>query len=119
MADDPASGADQSEERAGSAAPEPPEAGAREPVAAAERSAERLRTEQEPLGPRGRPLDRRSPFFVGMIGAAGVAVTYVLFQLLVAARSVLVLIGLAALLAVGLDPAVTWLTRRRLPRWAA
>jgi predicted PurR-regulated permease PerM len=119
MADDPASGQDQSEERAGSAAPEPPEAGAREPVAAAERAAERLRTEQEPLGPRGRPLDRRSPFFVGMIGAAGVAVTYVLFQLLVAARSVLVLIGLAAFLAVGLDPAVTWLTRRRMPRWAA
>ena len=31
----------------------------------------------------------------------------------------LVLIGLALFIAAGLDPAVSWLTRRRLPRWAA
>jgi predicted PurR-regulated permease PerM len=120
MADNSASGPAHPEDRSSSPEREPPSQGeAREPLAAAERAAQRLRTEQEPLGPRGRPLDRRSPFFVGMVGAAGVAVTYVVFQLLVASRSVLVLIGLAAFLAVGLDPAVTWLTRRRLPRWAA
>ena len=27
------------------------------------------------LGRLGRPMDRRSPFFIGMAGAAGVAVT--------------------------------------------
>jgi predicted PurR-regulated permease PerM len=71
------------------------------------------------LGQLGRPLDRRSPFVVGMAAAAGVAVTYGLVELLIRARSVLVLIGLAMFIAAGLDPAVTWLTRRGLPRWTA
>jgi predicted PurR-regulated permease PerM len=71
------------------------------------------------LGRPGQPLNRRSPFFVGLAGAAGVAVTYGLAELLIRARSVLVLIGLALFIAAGLDPAVTWLTRHRIPRWAA
>jgi predicted PurR-regulated permease PerM len=71
------------------------------------------------LGRLGRPMNRRSPFFVGMAAAAGVAVTYGLVELLIRARSVLVIIGLALFIAAGLDPAVNWLTRRRLPRWAA
>jgi predicted PurR-regulated permease PerM len=71
------------------------------------------------LGRLGRPMNRRSPFFVGMAAAAGVAVTYGLVELLIKARSVLVIIGLALFIAAGLDPAVNWLTRRRLPRWAA
>jgi predicted PurR-regulated permease PerM len=71
------------------------------------------------LGRLGRPMNRRSPFFIGMMAAAGVAVTYGLVELLIRARSVLVLIGLALFIAAGLDPAVSWLTRRRLPRWSA
>jgi predicted PurR-regulated permease PerM len=64
-------------------------------------------------------MDRRSPFFIGMAGAAGVAVTIGLVELTIKARSVLVLIGLALFIAAGLDPVVSWLTRRRMPRWAA
>jgi predicted PurR-regulated permease PerM len=71
------------------------------------------------LGRPGRPLNRRSPFFIGMAAAAGVAVTYGLAELVIRARSVLVLIGLALFIAAGLEPAVAWLTRLRLPRWAA
>lgn len=71
------------------------------------------------LGWLGRPMDRRSPFFIGMAGAAGVAVTIGLVELITRARSVLVLIGLALFIAIGLDPVVGWLTRRRVPRWAA
>ena len=71
------------------------------------------------LGRPGRPLNKRSPFFVGMSAAAGVAVTYGLVELLIRARSVLVLIGLALFIAAGLDPAVSWLTRHKLPRWGA
>src|SRR5580698_1067048 len=71
------------------------------------------------LGKPGKPLDRRSPFLIGMTAAAGVAVTYGVVELVIRARSVLVLIGLALFIAAGLDPAVTWLTRRRLPRPAA
>ena len=71
------------------------------------------------LGRPGRAMNRRSPFFIGMTAAAGVAVTYGLVELLLKARGVLILIGLALFIAVGLEPAVTSLTQRRLPRWAA
>ena len=71
------------------------------------------------LGRLGRPMDRRSPFFIGMAGAAGVVVTIALVELVIKARSVLVLIGLALFIAAGLDPVVNWLTKRRVPRWAA
>ena len=71
------------------------------------------------LGRPGRPVNKRSPFFIGMMAAAGVGVTYGLAELIIRARSVLVLIGLALFIAAGLDPGVNWLTRRRLPRWAA
>jgi predicted PurR-regulated permease PerM len=75
-------------------------------------------TEALPADRPGPPVSRRSPFYVGLVGAAGVATTYGLVQLLVAARDVLVLVGLALFLAIGLDPAVRWL-ERRMPRWAA
>jgi len=71
------------------------------------------------LGRPGRPVNKRSPFFIGMTAAAGVVVTYGLAELVIRARSVLVLIGLALFIAIGLDPVVAWLTRRWMPRWAA
>jgi predicted PurR-regulated permease PerM len=70
------------------------------------------------LGKPGRAMNRRSPFFVGLTGAAGVAVTYGLVELLIKARSTLIIIGLALFIAAGLDPVVSWLTRRGVPRWA-
>ena len=44
------------------------------------------------FGRPGRAMNRRSPFFIGMTGAAGVAVTYGLVELLLRARSVLILL---------------------------
>ena len=82
-------------------------------------AAQELAEETGGFGTPGRPLDRRSPFFIGMAATAGVAVTIALAELIIHARSVLVLIGLALFLAAGLDPAVTWLTRRGLRRWQA
>ncbi|GAA4578775.1 AI-2E family transporter [Planotetraspora phitsanulokensis] len=75
--------------------------------------------DDRPFGRLGRPFNHRSPFFIGMAGAAGIAVTYALIQLVISVRDVLVLIGLAMFLAIGLNPAVEWLVRKRLPRWAA
>jgi predicted PurR-regulated permease PerM len=71
------------------------------------------------LGTLGRPVNRRSPFMIGLYGAFGVAVAYGLIQLFVHARSVIILIGLAFFIAAGLDPVVGWLVRHRMPRWAA
>jgi predicted PurR-regulated permease PerM len=90
-----------------------------EPMREAARVAAEQAEETGGLGRLGRPMDRRSPFFIGMAGAAGVAVTIGLVELIIRARSVLVLIGLALFIAVGLDPVVNWLTRRGVPRWAA
>ena len=68
------------------------------------------------VGPR---FDRRSPFYMGMWGALGVAVIFAIGSIVVAIGQVLLLIALAIVIAVGLDPAVNWLVRMRLPRWAA
>lgn len=71
------------------------------------------------MGEPGPRMNRRSPFYIGLAGAAGVAVTYGLVELLIRSRSILIIIGLGLFIAVGLDPVVSWLTRRGVPRWAA
>ncbi|MCW3056850.1 MAG: family transporter [Solirubrobacterales bacterium] len=71
------------------------------------------------FGTVGRPFNRRAPFFVGFTGALGVACAVALAWTVVVAGQVLVLLGLAFFIAIGLDPAVVALYRRGLPRWAA
>jgi predicted PurR-regulated permease PerM len=71
------------------------------------------------LGSPGRPVNRRSPFMIGLMAAFGVALAYGLIELIVKARSVLIIVGLAMFIAAGLDPIVGWLVRHRFPRWAA
>ena len=53
------------------------------------------------------------------MASAGVAVTYGAVRVLGSASSVLVLIGAALFFALGLEPAVSGLVNRKLPRWAA
>ncbi|WP_433677877.1 AI-2E family transporter [Nocardia sp. CA-119907] len=89
------------------------------PIISAEAAAARASTTQNPLGKPGRRFDPRSPFMVGMAGAAGVAVTYGAIQAVIAASQVLVLIVVALFLAIGLEPVVSWLVRPWFPRWAA
>jgi predicted PurR-regulated permease PerM len=87
------------------------------PIREAVQQAERMAEETGGLGRPGRPLNRRSPFFIGMTAAAGVAVTIGLIELLIKAGSILILVGMALFIAAGLDPIVSWLTRHRVPRW--
>ncbi len=72
--------------------------------------------EQNPFGRPGRPLSRRSPFFLGLAGSLGVATAYLLVQAVISARQVLILLLLAAFLALGLDPLVSNLERRGVSR---
>lgn len=88
-------------------------------IVAAEEDAARISSPAHPLGEAGPRFNRKSPFMIGMVAAAGVAITYGGIQLLITARGVLVLIVIAAFLAIGLEPAVSWLVRHRIPRWAA
>jgi predicted PurR-regulated permease PerM len=71
------------------------------------------------LGALGRPFDRRNPFFVGMAGAFGVAVAYVVFRGIADITSVLVIVGLALFIAIGLNPIIDRLIARSLSRGAA
>jgi len=56
---------------------------------------------------------------IGLLAAFDVAVAYGLIELMIGARSVLIIIGLALFIAAGLDPVVGWLVRHRVPRPAA
>ncbi len=76
-------------------------------------------TPEQPFGRPGRPMNSRSPFRTGFSAALGVAVAYGLVQAVVGVRSVLILLLVAAFLAIGLDPAVQGLERRRVPRGRA
>jgi len=111
--------ADAAQEQFEEATGDPLEGHADDRINEAVQAAQELAEETGGFGVPGRPLDRRSPFFVGMAAAAGVAVTIGLVELIIHARSVLVLVGLALFIAAGLDPAVTWLTRHGLRRWQA
>ena len=73
----------------------------------------------ESLGVLGRPLDRRNPFFIGLTGALGVGVAYLLFRGLADVASVLVVVGLALFIAIGLNPIIEFLQSRTLPRGVA
>jgi predicted PurR-regulated permease PerM len=87
------------------------------PVAEAEIQAAEMTSPEQPLGEPGKKFDRRSPFFIGLAGSAGVAVTYGAVHLLASLSSILTVIGVAFFLALGLEPVVSWLVNRGLPRW--
>ncbi len=71
------------------------------------------------FGPLGRPFSRRSPFVVGFLGALGVALAYTLWRAVADIGGVLLVIGVSFFLAVGLAPAVEWLTSRGMRRGIA
>jgi predicted PurR-regulated permease PerM len=76
-------------------------------------------SKEQAYGRIGQPFDRQSPFFVGLTGAFGVAVVFLVVSAVLAAGQILLLLALTVVIAVGLDPAVVWIHRRGIPRWAA
>ncbi|MGI8535384.1 MAG: AI-2E family transporter [Mycobacteriales bacterium] len=75
--------------------------------------------DDNPYGTPGRPLSARSPFRLAFTAAMGVALAYGLVQAIVAVRSILILLLTAAFLAIGLNPAVQALERRKVKRGRA
>ena len=74
----------------------------------------------ESLGSLGRPFNRRSPFYIGLTGALGVAVAYLVYRGAAEISSVLIIVGVALFIAVGLNPVIVFAERRlRLSRVAA
>ncbi|MGI9822767.1 AI-2E family transporter [Agromyces sp. Marseille-Q5079] len=58
-------------------------------------------------------------FRIGFVGALGVLLAILLGGIVSQLGTVLLYVALALFLALGLDPVVSWLQRRNLPRWAA
>jgi predicted PurR-regulated permease PerM len=71
------------------------------------------------LGTLGRPFNHRSPFFIGLTGALGVAVAYVAARGIADISSVLVIIGLSLFIAIGLNPILVVLINLGLRRGVA
>jgi predicted PurR-regulated permease PerM len=75
-----------------------------------------LAVTDESLGGLGRPFDHRAPFFVGLTGALGVAVAYVMARGIADITTVLVIIGLALFIAIGLNPVIDFFVHRGFSR---
>jgi predicted PurR-regulated permease PerM len=73
----------------------------------------------ESFGTLGRPFDRRAPFFVGLTGALGVAVAYVIARGIADITTVIVIVGLALFIAIGLNPILDFLIHRGIRRGLA
>ena len=61
----------------------------------------------------------QNPFRTALIATLGVGVGIVIIGGIQTLSTILLYVGTALFLALGLDPFVSWLERRRLPRWAA
>ena len=60
-----------------------------------------------------------APFRMGLLGGLGLVVAYIVYRSLDSIRGTLIVIAIAAILAIGLDPAVGLLMRRGMKRGAA
>lgn len=60
-----------------------------------------------------------NPFRVAFVATLGVGLGLVLLTSIQTLSTILLYVGTALFLSLGLDPVVGWLERRRLPRWAA
>jgi predicted PurR-regulated permease PerM len=71
------------------------------------------------FGRPGPPMNRNGPLYIGFVGAIGVLLAWNLLKLIANLSGVLTLVGVAAFLAIGLDPLVRALQRRGLGRGMA
>lgn len=60
-----------------------------------------------------------NPFRIAFVGTLGVGLGLLLIGSVQTLSTILLYIGTALFLSLGLEPLVAWLTRRKLPRWAA
>jgi len=61
----------------------------------------------------------QNAFRIGLMGGLGVLVAIAIGAAIMTLSTILTYVGAALFLALGIDPAVSWLERHRFPRWAA
>ncbi|GAA1804905.1 AI-2E family transporter [Agromyces neolithicus] len=77
------------------------------------------RTEVTTDGGSRAPEVRIRAFQIGFVGALGVLLAILLGGIVGQLGTVILYVALALFLALGLDPVVSWLQRRGMPRWVA
>ena len=68
------------------------------------------------FGEAGSPINRRSPFYIGFVGATGVFFAWVLWSSIGRLTMVITLLLVSMFLTLALNPLVEGLTRRKMPR---
>jgi len=76
-------------------------------------------SEEQPFGVPGKAIGRQNLVRAGFTVTFGGLLAIALGATIVALEQELIIIVVAAFIAIGLEPGVSWLTRRHLPRWAA
>jgi predicted PurR-regulated permease PerM len=61
----------------------------------------------------------QNAFRIGLVGTLGVGVGLLILTSIATLSTIITYIGAALFLALGLDPAISWLERRGFPRWGA
>ncbi|MBG6057682.1 putative PurR-regulated permease PerM [Cryobacterium sp. MP_M5] len=61
----------------------------------------------------------QNAFRVGLIGTLGVGLGLLILSSVVTLQTIITYVGAALFISLGLDPAVSWLEKKRFPRWAA
>ncbi|MGA2527703.1 MAG: AI-2E family transporter [Acidimicrobiales bacterium] len=74
------------------------------------------RGDEPRFGTPGRKFSRTTPFFIGLTGALGVGLAYLVVRSIADIAQVLTIIGIALFLGIGLQPAVLWLEGHRSSR---
>lgn len=70
----------------------------------------------EDFGVRGRPMNAANPFYFGFMAVAGGLIALTVLKALASASQVFVLIVISLFFAIGLNPAVNYLQRRKMCR---
>ena len=61
----------------------------------------------------------QNAFRFGLVGTLGVGLGLLIITSVMTLQTIIVYVGAALFLALGLDPAVSWLEKKKFPRWAA
>ena len=61
----------------------------------------------------------QNAFRLGLVGTLGVGLGLLILSSVMSLSTIITYIGAALFLALGLDPAVSWLEKKKFPRWAA
>ncbi|TFD78772.1 AI-2E family transporter [Cryobacterium fucosi] len=61
----------------------------------------------------------QNAFRVGLVGTLGVGLGLLIISSVVSLQTIITYVGAALFISLGLDPAVSWLEKKKFPRWAA